>query len=92
MAQLLYGSGLRLMECCKLRVKDIDFGNNQIFVRRGKGDVDRTALLPAYLIAPLRDQLEHTRTPARSAATTSTKPPSKEPSAPPPMPARCPSA
>jgi len=41
MAMLLYGAGLRLMECCRLRVKDIDFARNQIVVRGGKGDKDR---------------------------------------------------
>src|SRR6266545_2900031 len=41
MATLLYGAGLRLMECCRLRVKDIDFSQNQIVVRAGKGDKDR---------------------------------------------------
>ena len=44
--QLLYGSGLRLMELARLRVKDIDFGSNLIFVRASKGDKDRTTILP----------------------------------------------
>jgi integron integrase len=44
--QLLYGSGLRLMELARLRVKDIDFGQNLIFVRESKGDKDRTTILP----------------------------------------------
>jgi integron integrase len=47
MATLLYGAGLRLMECCRLRVKDIDFSQNQIIVRGGKGDKDRYTMLPA---------------------------------------------
>ena len=47
MATLLYGAGLRLMECCRLRVKDIDFSQNQIVVRGGKGDKDRYTMLPA---------------------------------------------
>jgi len=47
MATLLYGAGLRLMECCRLRVKDIDFSQNQIVVRAGKGDKDRHTMLPA---------------------------------------------
>lgn len=47
MAMLLYGAGLRLMECCRLRVKDIDFARNQIVVRGGKGDKDRYTVLPA---------------------------------------------
>ena len=46
MATLLYGAGLRLMECCRLRVKDIDFSQNQIVVRGGKGDKDRYTMLP----------------------------------------------
>jgi integrase len=46
MATLLYGAGLRLMECCRLRVKDIDFSQNQIVVRAGKGDKDRYTMLP----------------------------------------------
>jgi integron integrase len=47
MALLLYGAGLRLMECCRLRVRDIDFTKNQIVVRSGKGDKDRYTMLPA---------------------------------------------
>jgi integrase len=46
MARLLYGSGLRLMECLRLRVKDIDFERQQITVREGKGDKDRVTMLP----------------------------------------------
>lgn len=46
MGVLLYGAGLRLMECCRLRVKDIDFSRNQIIVRAGKGDKDRYTMLP----------------------------------------------
>lgn len=46
MAKLLYGSGLRLMECIRLRLKDVDFGQNLIFVRGGKGGKDRTTVLP----------------------------------------------
>jgi integron integrase len=46
-ALLLYGSGLRLMEALRLRVKDVDFGMNQITVRSGKGDRDRVTMLPA---------------------------------------------
>jgi integron integrase len=46
MAALLYGSGLRLLECCRLRVQDIDFGMNQIVVRDGKGAKDRVTMLP----------------------------------------------
>lgn len=46
MAQLMYGSGLRVEECCTLRVKDIDFGSSIISVRDGKGGKDRTTVLP----------------------------------------------
>jgi integron integrase len=53
MALLLYGAGLRLMECCRLRVKDIDFSRNQIVVRAGKGDKDRYPMLPAAVKEPL---------------------------------------
>jgi integron integrase len=57
MAELLYGSGLRLMECVRLRVKDIDFGYRQIVVRDGKGAKDRVTLLPDKLEGPLRRHL-----------------------------------
>lgn len=53
MAMLLYGAGLRLMECCRLRVKDIDFSRNQIVLRAGKGDKDRNTMLPAVVKEPL---------------------------------------
>jgi len=46
MARLLYGSGLRLLECCRLRMKDIDLGRGQLTVREGKGDKDRFVMLP----------------------------------------------
>jgi integron integrase len=54
MAMLLYGSGLRLLECCRLRIKDIDFAQNQLVVRSGKGDKDRHTMLPNAVQAPLR--------------------------------------
>jgi integron integrase len=57
MAELLYGSGLRLMECLRLRVKDVDFGYNQITVRDGKGFRDRITILPQRLRKPLRQHL-----------------------------------
>jgi integron integrase len=57
-ASLLYGSGLRLMECLQLRVKDLDFAYGQITVRDGKGEKDRRTMLPASLGEPLRRQLE----------------------------------
>ena len=53
-ALILYGSGLRLMECCRLRVQDIDFGYRQMLVRDGKGRKDRVALLPERVIGPLQ--------------------------------------
>jgi len=49
MASLLYGSGMRLMECVRLRVKDVDFELNQICVRDGKGGKDRHVPLPRRL-------------------------------------------
>ena len=57
MAELLYGAGLRLMEAVRLRVKDIDFGYQQITVRDGKGEKDRRTVLPVLLIEPLQHQL-----------------------------------
>lgn len=57
MAQLLYGAGLRLMECIRLRVKDVDFGYRQIVVRDGKGHKDRVTMLPGIVIAPLQRHL-----------------------------------
>ncbi len=56
--QLLYGSGLRLKECLSLRVKDVDFGQNLIVVREGKGFKDRTVPLPQTLIQPLKTHLQ----------------------------------
>ena len=58
MASLLYGSGLRLMECLRLRVKDVDFGQNHIVVRDGKGQMDRVTVLPGSLVHALRRQVE----------------------------------
>ncbi len=57
MASLLYGAGLRLIECLKLRVKDIEFEYNQIIVRDGKGQKDRVTVLPNSLKEPLRQHL-----------------------------------
>ncbi|MCE5212915.1 MAG: site-specific integrase, partial [Deltaproteobacteria bacterium] len=56
-ARLLYGSGLRLMELARLRVKDIDFDLKTIFVRSGKGDKDRTTIMPAMVIDDLKNHL-----------------------------------
>jgi integron integrase len=61
MASLLYGSGLRLVECVTLRVKDVDFGAGQLTVRRGKGQRDRAALLPQSLVEPLTRHLAAVR-------------------------------
>jgi len=57
MAQLIYGSGLRISELIRLRVKDIDFDMNQIIVRSGKGDKDRITLLPKILQQQLYEQI-----------------------------------
>ena len=56
-ATLLYGSGMRLMEALRLRVKEVDFALNQILVRDGKGQKDRRTMLPASLAEPLRQHL-----------------------------------
>ncbi len=58
MASLLYGSGLRLMECCRLRIKDVDFDRNQLIVRHGKGGKDRTALFPLSIVPALERQVD----------------------------------
>jgi integron integrase len=57
MAKLLFGSGLRLMECLRLRIKDIDFAQRQIVVRDGKGAEDRVTMLPSSLVTPLQGHL-----------------------------------
>ena len=57
MAQLMYGSGLRISECVRLRVKDVDFAQSQIMVRDGKGGKDRPTILPEALAPSLRNQL-----------------------------------
>lgn len=61
MAQLLYGSGLRLMECARLRIKDLDFDYKTVTVRDGKGEKDRITPMPDSLIAPLQRQVERVR-------------------------------
>lgn len=61
MAGLLYGSGLRLMECVRLRVKDVEFSRHEIVVREGKGNKDRVTMLPVALAAPLKQHLERVK-------------------------------
>ncbi len=61
MTQLLYGAGLRLSECVRLRVKDIDLGQRAILVRNAKGSRDRTTMLPEILAHPLRRELSRTK-------------------------------
>ena len=61
MAKLLYGSGLRLMECVRLRVKDIDFERREITVRDPKGGHERVTMLSAGLVAPLQEHLKRVK-------------------------------
>ena len=61
MASLLYGSGLRLMECLRLRIKDVDFARNEITVRSGKGNKDRKTVLPGSLRDALLRQVDEAR-------------------------------
>jgi len=61
MAKILYGCGLRLMECVRLRIKDLDFELHQIVVRDGKGEKDRLTLLPESITADLERHLRHVR-------------------------------
>jgi integron integrase len=61
MAKLLYGSGLRLMDCLRLRVKDLDFERRAIMVRDGKGGQDRVTVLPDSLIPLLQDHLQRVK-------------------------------
>jgi integron integrase len=60
-AYLLYGAGLRLLECCRLRVQDVDFAANNLVVRTGKGDKDRVTMLPDVVKADLVRHLEGVR-------------------------------
>ena len=62
MVQIMYGSGLRLMECLRLRIKDIDFENHRILVYDGKGGDDRVTMLPDSIITSLREHLQKIRT------------------------------
>jgi integron integrase len=61
MLRLIYGSGMRIMECMRLRVKDIEFTRSEILVREGKGNKDRITMLPAALHEPLREHLLRVR-------------------------------
>jgi integron integrase len=61
MARLLYGAGIRLMECVRLRVKDVDFGQNHMVVRDGKGFKDRVTLLPDSVKAALAEHLHRVK-------------------------------
>ena len=62
MASLLYGSGLRVLECAELRVKDLDFDRHEVTVHDGKGRKDRVTVLPVQMEAPLRSHLATIRT------------------------------
>jgi integron integrase len=62
MASLMYGTGLRLMECLRLRVQDVDFSRNEITIRDGKGAKDRITMLPESLRKPLQEHLREVRT------------------------------
>jgi integron integrase len=61
LAQLLYGTGLRIAEALQLRIKDLDFEHRTLIVRAGKGGKDRAVMLPASLVLPLREQVARTR-------------------------------
>ena len=61
LGELLYGTGLRIMEALRLRVKDVDFGGSEILVRDGKGAKDRVTMLPRRLVQPLRRQIARAR-------------------------------
>jgi integron integrase len=61
MARLQYGTGMRLMECLRLRIKDVDLERREIVIREGKGAKDRITMLPATLVEPLRAHLEVVR-------------------------------
>lgn len=57
MLRLIYGTGMRIMECLRLRVKDVDFARGEIIIREGKGSKDRVTMLPASLVEPLTRHL-----------------------------------
>jgi integrase len=59
--RLLYGTGMRLMECLRLRVKDVDFVRGEILIRDGKGAKDRVTVLPRSLVEPLHGPFQVAR-------------------------------
>jgi len=61
LASLLYGAGMRLMECLRLRVKDVDFARMEITIRAGKGGKDRRTVLPRAILDPLQREIERSR-------------------------------
>ena len=61
LASLLYGTGMRLMECLRLRIKDLDFARSEVTVRDGKGGKDRRTMLPRSLVEPLQREVERAR-------------------------------
>ena len=61
MANLIYGSGVRLLECCRVRVKDLDLERRELTVRDGKGEKDRMTMLPESLLKPLASHLRRVR-------------------------------
>lgn len=61
MVELLYGTGLRVAECCTVRIRDLDFDCRQIVVRAGKGDKDRLVMLPDRCVAALSQQVRNVR-------------------------------
>jgi integron integrase len=61
MARLLYGTGMRLVECLQLRVKDVDLSRREIVIREGKGGKDRMTMLPVTLVEPIREHLVRVR-------------------------------
>lgn len=69
MARLIYGTGMRLMECCQLRVKEVDFHQREITIRAGKGGKDRVTMLPVSLVPDLQAQQRAWGLPARSTGT-----------------------
>src|SRR5690606_26612860 len=57
-ASLLYGTGMRLMECLRLRITDVDFARSELMIRAGKGDKDRRTMLPRKLVEPIANEIE----------------------------------